>query len=67
MEFELSCFGLKDRFVDLKADTNFIVNYKVNDTHVAFYKCLRKREVNKRVGFIKFTHKEMFGENTKEW
>ena len=64
MDFELKIFGLKDPNTDLMADPNFIVNYKKNDTHLAFYKALRKRA---GTGMINFCHKEIFNETSKEW
>ena len=36
MEYEFKIFGVKDPDTDLKADPNFVVNYKINETHLDF-------------------------------
>lgn len=64
MAFEFKTFGLKDPFTNLRADPNFIVDYKKHDTHIEFRRCLAKR---KGVLIKKFLFKEIFGESTKEW
>ena len=65
MLYEQRLYGVKDPDIDLKAYPNYVVNFRTNDTHIEFRKCLAKRRENN--GIIRLIFKEAFGENTKEW
>lgn len=57
-------FGVKDPYTNLKANPNFIPNFRKHDLHIEFRKCIEKRQ---GTNIKKFLIKEIFGETTKEW
>ena len=57
-------YGVKDPYTNLKADPNFIPNYKKHDLHIEFRRCIEKR---RGANIKKLLVKEAFGESTKEW
>jgi hypothetical protein len=59
MDYDFRIFGVKDPHTNLRADRNFITDYKKNDKHIEFRQCWDKR---KGLGIKKFLFKEMFGE-----
>ena len=64
IRFEFWLYGVRDPYINLKADPNFIPDYKKHDTHIEFRRCLAKRQ---GINIKKLLVKEAFGESTKEW